>query len=89
MISIKPRWDWNTHPCPQCGQQALAYDGSVRWRSGRRPGRELATKGPVGFSPRADYETAHYFHCTACGAALVDPVDGRRPHLSVDRRAAK
>jgi hypothetical protein len=84
MITIRPKWEWRTHPCPECGQEALVYDGSVKWRSGPQPGRELATLGPLGFSPRADYEIAHYFHCAGCGVALYDPVDGRRPYLYVE-----
>ena len=89
MVMIGPRWEWRTHPCPECGQQKLAYDGSVKWRSGPRPGRRLATKGLVGFSPRADTEMAHYFHCTACGTRFVDAVDSYRPCLFVERGAAE
>ena len=88
-IKIRPKWEWRTHPCPECGQQALEYDGSVKWRSGPRPGRKLATKGPVGFSPRADFETAHYFHCETCGMEFYDSVDSYRPRLFVESRAAK
>jgi hypothetical protein len=83
-ISIRPKWQWDTVPCPECGEQKMAYDGSVKWRSGPRPGRELATKGPIGFSPRADFEIAHYLHCRACHQAFFDPVDGNRPHLLVE-----
>jgi hypothetical protein len=67
----------------------LEYDGSVKWRSGPRPGRALATKGPVGFSPRADFDIAHYFHCAGCETQFYDPVDGRRPRLFVERGAAE
>lgn len=87
-IMIGPKWDWSTYPCPECGQQALEYDGSVKWRSGPRPGRKLATKKPIGFSPRADFDIAHYFHCENCGAKLYDAMDSYRPYLSIEKDAA-
>ena len=70
--------------CPECGEQKLHYDGSVKWRSGPPPGRSLATTEPVGFSPRADFEIAHYFHCASYGTLFYDPVDGSRPYLSIE-----
>ncbi len=88
MITLRPKWDWQSHPCPECGQQALEYDGSVKWSHGSRPGRTLATKKPIGFSPRADFEIAHYFHCTACGAAFYDAVDSYRPYLHLEKHTA-
>jgi hypothetical protein len=88
-ITIRPKWEWKTHPCPKCGENTLEYDGSVKWRSGPRPGRNLATKRPVGFSPRADFEIAHYFHCASCERGFYDPVDTRRPRLFVERDAAE
>ncbi len=88
-IMIRPKWDWATYPCPECGEQTLEYDGSVKWRSGPRPGRELATRGPVGLSPRADFEIAHYFHCVGCETKFYDPVHSSRPRLFVERSAAE
>jgi hypothetical protein len=85
-ITIRPEWDGQRMACPACGTGALAYEGSVRWRSGPRPGRELATKGPVGFAPRGDFETAHDFPCEGCGGRFYDAVDGSRPRLSVEGR---
>ena len=86
-VAIGPRYEWETHPCPECGRETLEYDGSVKWGHGPRPGRDLATKGPVGFSPRADFEIAHYFHCEECGMEFYDPVDSRRPRLFREGRA--
>jgi hypothetical protein len=68
-------------PCPVCGEYQLVYDGSVRWRSGTRPPRSLATKGPMGFSPRADYENAHYLHCQSCETKFIDHSDHRDYHI--------
>ena len=64
-------------PCPVCAEPRLVYDGSVRWRSGPRPPRSLATKGSLGTSPRADYENAHYLHCQNCATKLIDHSDHR------------
>jgi len=87
-LSIQPSWNWERYPCPVCGEQAIVYDGSVKWRSGDRPPRSLATKKELGFSPRADYELAHYFHCAHCGTPLVDFLDDRyEPHFRVERQS--
>ncbi len=87
MTIMGPKWEWRKEPCPQCGQRALEYDGSVGWSEGPRPGRKLATKEPLGFSSRADFEAAHYFHCTNCGAEFYDPIDDYRPVLYTEKRA--
>jgi hypothetical protein len=82
-----PRWDVNAQPCPNCGEKALVYDGSVKWRSGSRPPRSLATKGSLGSSPRADFEIVHYLHCANCQTHYYDYINGRKPQLTVDREA--
>ena len=84
--TITPKWEWETYPCPDCEQETLEYDGSVKWSHGPRPGRKLATRGTVGFSPRADFEIAHYFHCGKCKTKFYDPVDSSCPRLFRERR---
>ncbi len=66
--------------CPKCGQQSLVYDGTLVWRSGPRPPRELA-RTTVGFLPRADYELERLYHCLHCGAEFYADVEQRQPHL--------
>ena len=83
----RPKWDVNTQPCPKCNRTSLVFDGSVKWRSGPRPPRELATKGCLGSSPRADFDVAHYLHCANCLARFYDLVDGRKPRLQVEKEA--
>ncbi|MBN1580072.1 MAG: hypothetical protein JXA89_05175 [Anaerolineae bacterium] len=45
----------------------------MRWRSGPRPPRKLATpRERLGVSPRADYDESAYYHCVGCGTQFID-----------------
>lgn len=79
-----PKWKIEDVPCPVCGQNTLVYDGSVKWRSGSRPPRLLARKDSLGSSPRADFEIAHYLHCTNCSTLLYDYMDIDEARLHIE-----
>lgn len=82
-----PQWDVKTYPCPACGEKALVYEGSVKWRQGPRPSRALAKKERFGCRPTAGLNQVHYFHCGSCSTLFYDSGDGRIPHLNVEKEA--
>lgn len=85
---LGPKWDVQSQPCPKCSRLELVFDGSVKWRSGPRPPRELAATSQIATSPRADFEMAHYFHCAHCSTCFYDPLDGHKPHLILEKNQA-
>ena len=78
-------WDVGAYACPQCGEKALVYEGSVKWRSGPRPSRALAKKERFGCWPASGLNQVHYFHCDNCATLFYDSGDGRVPHLNVEK----
>jgi hypothetical protein len=79
-----PKWNVNLCPCPNCGEKALVYEGSVSWRTGPRPSRGLARKERFGCFPAPAPNQVHYFHCANCGALFYDSANGRVPHLYLE-----
>jgi hypothetical protein len=78
-------WDVKAYACPNCGQKALVYEGSVKWRSGPRPSRALAKKERFGCRPASGLNQVFYFHCANCATLFYDSGNGRAPHLNVEK----
>ncbi len=74
----RPKWNWDDYPCPQCKQQTLVYDGSVKWWSGPVP-RELTTKGASVFRLAQTMRAPTIFTVRAAGLNFTIPLTAANP----------